>query len=86
MLFSRNKKFFSKKAKKASHQYEVAKQLSFLRKKGVLILCSGNIVHNLGQLKFPENSTYEWAIEFDEISKKMKIYFLLPRTVNTTYS
>ena len=55
----------------ASHQYEVAKQLSFLRNKGVLILCSGNIVHNLGQLKFPENSTYDWAIEFDEISKKL---------------
>lgn len=57
--------------KGASHQYEVAKQLSFLRKKGVLVLCSGNIVHNLGQLKFPENSTYDWAIEFDEISKKL---------------
>lgn len=57
--------------KGASHQYEVGKQLSFLRKKGVLIFCSGNIVHNLGQLKFPENSTYDWAIEFDEILKKL---------------
>jgi 4,5-DOPA dioxygenase extradiol len=57
--------------KGANYQYEVANHLSFLRKKGVLILCSGNIVHNLGQLKFPENSTYDWAIEFDEISKKL---------------
>lgn len=58
-------------SKEASYHYELAKELSFLREKGVLILCSGNIVHNLGQLKFPENSTYDWAIEFDEVSKKL---------------
>ena len=57
--------------KGAQYQYELAKDLAFLRKKGILILCSGNIVHNLGQLKFPENSTYDWAIEFDEQSKTL---------------
>ncbi len=57
--------------KGAQHQYDLAQHLSFLRKKGVLILCSGNIVHNLGQLKFPENSTYDWAIEFDAVSQKL---------------
>ncbi|MCI4647911.1 hypothetical protein [Phaeodactylibacter sp.] len=40
-------------------------------KKGVLILASGNIVHNLGVLRFPESSTYDWAIEFDEQSKTL---------------
>jgi 4,5-DOPA dioxygenase extradiol len=57
--------------KGAQHQYDLAQHLSFLRKKGVLILCSGNIVHNLSQLKFPENSTYDWAIEFDAVSQKL---------------
>ena len=57
--------------KGAQYQYDLAQHLVFLRKKGVLILCSGNIVHNLGQLKFPENSTYDWAIEFDAVSQKL---------------
>jgi 4,5-DOPA dioxygenase extradiol len=56
-------------SKDANYHFELANQLTFLRKKGVLILCSGNIVHNLGQLKFPETAHYDWAIEFDENAK-----------------
>ncbi|GAB4403627.1 MAG: 4,5-DOPA dioxygenase extradiol [Bacteroidia bacterium] len=51
----------------ARHQYEVGRQLGFLREKGVLILCSGNIVHNLRLLRFPEESTYDWALEADDL-------------------
>lgn len=57
--------------KEMQYHYDLAKELAFLRKKGVLIVGSGNIVHNLGTLKFPENSTYDWAISFDETSKKL---------------
>lgn len=53
----------------AAYHFELASQLSFLRKKGVLIIGSGNIVHNLRQLKFPETAGYDWAIEFDETAK-----------------
>lgn len=55
----------------ASYHFELAKQLAFLRKKRVLIVCSGNIVHNLRALKFPETSSYDWAIEFDLMAKKL---------------
>ena len=55
----------------AAYHFELASQLSFLRKKGVLIIGSGNIVHNLRQLKFPETSNYDWAIEFDETAKEL---------------
>ena len=53
------------------HHYDLAKELAFLRKKGVLIIGSGNIVHNL-QLAFvePEKPPYDWAIEFDALTKK----------------
>ncbi len=51
--------------------YELARELKALRKKGILIIGSGNIVHNLRRAKFdvPENEVDDWAKEFDEIVK-----------------
>lgn len=54
-----------------SFHYELGKQLSFLREQGVMIMGSGNIVHNLGEIKWGEDATpHDWAIEFDEWAKK----------------
>jgi 4,5-DOPA dioxygenase extradiol len=51
---------------KTSFHYELGKQLKELRKKGVLIMGSGNLVHNLGALRFTNPSTpFDWAEEFD---------------------
>lgn len=59
-------------AKPASYHYELAKQLNFLRNKGVLIIGSGNIVHNLGMVDFNNpTGAYDWAIEFDSNVKKL---------------
>jgi len=61
----------------AQYHYELAKELSPLRKKGVLILGSGNIVHNLRMVdwnKINESGFgYDWAVEANE---KMKKYIL----------
>ncbi len=59
------------------YHYELAKELSSLRKKGVLIIGSGNMVHNLGmavweKIKEPEYG-FDWAIE---ASEKMKKYII----------
>jgi 4,5-DOPA dioxygenase extradiol len=52
--------------KPASYHFELAKQLGYLRNKGVLIIGSGNLVHNLGMVDFTNsNGGYDWAIEFD---------------------
>lgn len=52
--------------------YDLAKELAPLRERGVLILGSGNIVHNLGAITFEETpKPYDWALEFDEVSKKL---------------
>jgi len=51
--------------------YDLANQLSALRNKGVLIIGSGNIVHNLQLANFSKTvKPYDWAIEFDEKIKK----------------
>lgn len=53
--------------KPAQYHFDLAKQLSALRKKGILIIGSGNIVHNLGLVDFrnfnKDNYGYDWAIE-----------------------
>ncbi|MEA9354565.1 4,5-DOPA dioxygenase extradiol [Bacteriovorax sp. PP10] len=49
----------------------LAKQLNKLRNEGVLIIGSGNIVHNLRQISRSETApVVEWAHEFDELIKK----------------
>jgi 4,5-DOPA dioxygenase extradiol len=58
------------------YHYDLAKELSALRKKGVLIIGSGNIVHNLGLAAWDKLNTdyeYDWALEARE---KMKQYIL----------
>ena len=49
-----------------SFHYELGKQLEFLRTRGVLILGSGNLVHNLRFRPGMNNDRpYDWAMEFD---------------------
>lgn len=51
--------------------FDLAKQLSALREKGVLIIGSGNIIHNLRLVDFrnmeKDNYGYDWAIEANHI-------------------
>jgi 4,5-DOPA dioxygenase extradiol len=55
----------------ASH-YELAKELKALREHGVLIIGSGNIVHNLRRLSRQSPDTgFDWAIEFDARVKEL---------------
>lgn len=52
----------------ASH-YELGRELKALRSRGVLIVGSGNIVHNLRVLA-PGAPPYDWALEFDKRIKE----------------
>ena len=51
----------------AEFHYELGSQLRKLRNRGVLIVGSGNIVHNLRTARFEGGAPYDWAIEFDTI-------------------
>jgi 4,5-DOPA dioxygenase extradiol len=65
--------------KPGQYHYELAKYLYALRKKGVLILGSGNMVHNLRMISIPPGSDpalgfnvdygFDWALEMNDIFK-----------------
>ncbi len=46
------------------YHYALAAQLKALRKRGVLIMGSGNIVHNLRLFTWTDTA-FDWAVEFD---------------------
>lgn len=54
-----------------SYHFELAQKLQTLRRKGILIIGSGNIIHNLRLVDFQnfdkDNYGYDWAIEAHEI-------------------
>ena len=60
-----------------AYHYELGKQLSALRRKGVLIVGSGNTVHNLGMVAWDKMNVpgfaFDWATTANE---KMKKYIL----------
>jgi 4,5-DOPA dioxygenase extradiol len=57
--------------KPIKYHYQLASELAPLRQNGVLIIGSGNIVHNLGLIDFDTNAKpFEWAVKFDEAVKK----------------
>ena len=64
--------------KPPQYHYDLAKELGALRKKGVLILGSGNMVHNLGMVQVPggdfskinKEFGFDWAHEMNAIFKE----------------
>jgi 4,5-DOPA dioxygenase extradiol len=62
-------------SKPAYYHFELAKQLRSLREKGILIVGSGNIIHNLRMIDWQNidkvDHGYDWAIEARETLNKL---------------
>jgi 4,5-DOPA dioxygenase extradiol len=55
----------------ASYHYQLAKELQFLREKGVMIIGSGNMVHNLRRVEWQNEGEAEWAQLVNDTLKKL---------------
>lgn len=59
------------KTRDLQSHYDLAKELAFLRERGVLIMGSGNIVHNLRYMTSINQPAADWALTFDDYVVKM---------------
>jgi len=65
------------------YHYNLGKQLGALRSEGVLIIGSGNIVHNLRLMEYDMDARpYEWAVDIDETLKSLILNGEHDRLVN----
>lgn len=67
--------FSLNRARTLDEHFEMGKRLSSLRNQGVLILASGNIVHNLRKVVWQETANApDWAIRFDNwVAEKLRM-------------
>jgi 4,5-DOPA dioxygenase extradiol len=59
------------RTKQPRFHYELGRELVELRYEGVLILGSGNIVHNLRMLQWHTDEPYPWATGFDRTAAEL---------------
>jgi 4,5-DOPA dioxygenase extradiol len=57
----------------ASYHFEIGKTLASLRKQGILIMGSGNMIHNLHTYGWGRQipDPYDWAVRFETTAKEM---------------
>ena len=71
--------------KSLEQHFELGKKLAKYRSEDVLFIWSGNIVHNLGNISFDENSKpFAWAIKLDEWFKQQINEFNIDKLLHYT--
>jgi 4,5-DOPA dioxygenase extradiol len=69
--------------KPLEYHYKLASELAPLREQRILIIGSGNIVHNLGLIDFNiDSQPFDWAVNFDERVKQFLVSANHNRLIN----
>ncbi|WJV62963.1 4,5-DOPA dioxygenase extradiol [Pectobacteriaceae bacterium CE70] len=59
----------------AEYHYELGRKLATLRDQGVMIVASGNVVHNLRMVKWQgDMAPYSWAVAFNDFVRENLTY------------
>jgi 4,5-DOPA dioxygenase extradiol len=60
------------RSRPATYHFELGRRLAPLRDEGVMILGSGNIVHNLGAIQWDARAApFPWATEFNDVTRDL---------------
>jgi 4,5-DOPA dioxygenase extradiol len=61
--------------KPGSFHFEIGKRLALLREEGILIVGSGNLVHNLHAYAWGRHSRepYDWAVRFEKTARELML-------------
>jgi len=56
----------------AAFHYELGRRLGAMRDEGVVLLGSGNVVHNLREIQWGDNAKpYPWAVQFNDTARTL---------------